>query len=92
MNGPAKVLREAAELVGKARAKTYGPYWESLGRIASFWSIYKDVRFSAADVAVMLALMKLSRTRGDADHRDNYVDAAAYAALAGALKEREKSK
>lgn len=88
MNGPGEILREAARLVSEERAKTYGPYWISLGRIARLWSAYKEVEISACDVAVMLALMKLSRTRDAEGHRDNYVDAAGYVAIAGALEER----
>ena len=38
---------------------------------------------------LLLALLKLSRAQGGAHHIDDYIDAAAYMALAGETAERE---
>jgi len=37
------------------------------------------------DVAIMMALFKIARIAGNAQHEDNYVDLAGYAALAGEI-------
>lgn len=90
MNGPGKILLEAAELVCKSRHKAYGTYWVHFWRVATFWSIYKGVKFTAADVAMMMALVKMARNTTGEKKRDNFVDMAGYVALAGALREREE--
>jgi len=42
------------------------------------------------DVAMMIALIKISRAKaGDSGHEDHYVDGAAYVAMAGAMEEAD---
>ena len=92
-----RILREAARLTDKDRQATYGPPAENLEDIARLWNAYLDIvterRDSRlwllpSDVAILNLLQKISRTiRGY--HQDNYIDAAAYAAIAGELAELE---
>lgn len=46
----------------------------------SVWSVYKGVEFTANDVAMMMALLKIARIRTGTATDDSYVDLAGYAA------------
>lgn len=56
---------------------------DSFNLISQLWSCYLNDYVSPKEVAVMLALLKIARSRGGQDKYDNYVDGAAYMALAG---------
>jgi len=83
------ILAQAAAVTGGERADSYGPVKGNLGRIAVLWSSYvsaklgEEVVLSAEDVAWMMTMLKAARAMGTNYHEDNYVDAAAYAAIAG---------
>ena len=90
-----EVLRTAEEIIFGERAKTYGNVKTSFSTIADFWTAYINkvlidqnpeaefsVVLSGHEVAMMMILMKVSRTTGSY-HIDNYIDIAGYAALAG---------
>ena len=81
------ILNTAAELISGDRAATYGDATVSHQRIADLWSTYLGTPepLSAVDVAACLILMKVSRSKGAA-HRDNWIDMAGYAALAGEME------
>jgi len=88
------VLHEAARLTGGARNQSYGAPRDNLANIAELWTSYLVTKYkplavdsdrfllTAEDVAHMNVLMKIARTYATYK-RDNYVDAAAYAAIAG---------
>ena len=83
-----EILQTAGDLISKDRHDTYGDSATSHGRIAALWSTYLgDVEISAVDVAVMMILMKVSRSKGGSaiPHIDNFVDICGYAALAGEM-------
>ena len=77
------ILARAAEVTGGERQDSYGPVEDNLERISDLWSVYLDVHITAEDAAWMMVLLKMARSRADGYHEDNYVDAAAYAAIAG---------
>ena len=85
----ADMLEDAVDLITGPRAESYGPVDENHDRIASLWNGWLGARrepaapLTAHDALVMMALLKLARTQCGGGARDNYVDAAAYAALAG---------
>jgi hypothetical protein len=54
-------------------------------RIAKLWSAYLERHIEPHQVAVCMALVKIARTINSADHRDSYVDGAAYLAIAGQI-------
>jgi hypothetical protein len=49
------------------------------------WSAYLGVDVTEVDVAAMMVLLKVSRSRSS-DHSDNWVDVCGYAAIAGELE------
>ena len=87
-----EILLKAAELVNGGRQETHGDTKANHEQIAEFWNIYLDdkLRMAAAitsdDVATMMALLKISRSQRGKKNVDDYVDAAAYMAIAGELK------
>ena len=76
----ASVLNEANKIVNGERANTYGGPEDSFNTIASLWAAYHNCPFTATDVAIMLALLKIARLKTSPAHRDSWVDLAGYAA------------
>lgn len=83
-------LSEATRLVSNDRQKDYGDKTENHNNIAKLWSAYLDVEISAHDVALMMALLKMARTKLGAVSKDTYIDMSAYSAIAGEIKFKEK--
>lgn len=79
------ILRVAGELISTERAQTYGNAKNSHDRIASLWSGYLGLEITGVEVAAMMVLLKISRSR-NSSHADNWVDVAGYAALAGEME------
>ena len=82
-------LSEASRLVGVDREKDYGDKVENHNNIARLWSAYLDVKVEAHDVAIMMALLKMARTKLGKVSKDTYIDMAAYSAIAGEIKFKE---
>jgi hypothetical protein len=84
-----EILKRAAEVTGGERQDSYGPVKDNLTNIAEFWALYLSQRnelqvvVTSEDVAWMMNLLKVARSLNGGYHEDNYVDAAAYAAIAG---------
>ena len=82
------ILRVAYELVNAERQDDYGPPAASFARIAVLWSAYLGHSVTAHDVAMLMALLKVSREAHQ--HKpDNLVDGAAYLALAADMAAME---
>ena len=75
------LLVKAAEVISGPRREDYGDPEESFGRIARLWSAYLNVELQPSDVALLMALLKISRAATSLDE-DSLVDLAGYAALA----------
>ena len=74
-------LDNAAKAVLKDRAREYGDGPEdSFSAIAGMWSAYLGRPVSSADVACMMALLKIARLKANPHHGDSWVDVAGYAA------------
>ena len=92
------ILNEAARLVTQDRNATHGDCYQQQATAAKLWTAWlqaKDVtvEISAEDVAVMMMLLKLSRTiSGGTFNPDNYVDMAGYAGIASACAAKENDK
>ena len=86
------LLMKAHDLVGGDREKNYGDKVENHTNIAKLWSVYKDIEITAHDVAIMMTLLKIARTKVGIVSDDTYVDMAAYGAIAGEIKFREPKK
>lgn len=84
-------LETAIKLTSGDRNKSYGPPFDNLSDCAALWDAYLECRkggaISAEDVAWMNVLQKIARSLQIGYHADNYVDAAAYAAIAGECRE-----
>ena len=88
----ATILETALNLTCGDRNKTYGDPLINLTDCADLMNAYLGSKLrnpiTPADVASIMALVKLARTKSNVLHRDNYVDAAAYMAIAGEIAER----
>ncbi len=88
-----EILMKAAELVSRTRQKSHGDAFKNHAQIAEFWNIYLDDKLkpmasiTADEVAMMMGLVKISRSLVGKHNIDDYVDGAAYMAIAGELKD-----
>jgi len=76
----AETLDKAKKCVCGQRETDYGSPEDNFLTIAKLWSAYKNVDFSAIDVAMMMALLKIARIRTGIATEDSFVDLAGYAA------------
>ncbi len=83
-------LARAGTLVAGDREKDYGDKVHNHNNIAKLWSAYLDVEVRAHDVAIMMTLLKVARTKLGAVSKDTYIDMSAYSAIAGEIKWRKK--
>ena len=81
-------LRDAVILVEGDRALEYGDKVINHNNIAKLWSAYLDHPLTGHEVAVMMCLLKIARTKIGKRTRDTYVDGAAYIAIAGEIQEK----
>ena len=58
-----EALQLAKELIAGPRAKTYGDKIVNHANIAKLWTAYLDKEITAHDAAVMMALLKVARTK-----------------------------
>ncbi len=80
-----EILKKASGLIDGERNAQHGDRKECHTLIARMWSAFKGVEFTANEVACMMVLLKIARTKSGSYNGDCYVDAAGYAALAGEL-------
>ena len=83
------ILNRASVLVQGQREKDYGDKKENHNNIAKLWSAYLGISVTAHDVALMMVLLKMARTKLGQVSRDTYIDMSAYSAIAGEIKFRE---
>ena len=81
------ILKEAQNLIGADRQEDYGDKVTNHTNIAALWSIFLQTKITAHDVAVCMALVKVARLMHQ-HKKDNYIDLAAYASIAGEIEER----
>ena len=77
------ILNIASQLVNNDRNDQHGDMTTNHINIAKLWSAYKGVEFTAHEVAVMMALLKIARTKIGKVNPDDYVDACGYLGIAG---------
>jgi hypothetical protein len=82
-------LSEATRLVGTDREEDYGDKVHNHSNIARLWSAYLDTKIEAHNVAIMMVLLKIARTKLGKVSKDTYIDMAAYGAIAGEIKFKE---
>ena len=81
------ILHNAIDIITNDRQATHGKPEDSFANIANLWSAYLDKTISTQQVAVMMALLKIARTKNNPNHLDNFIDLAGYAALGGELRD-----
>ncbi|MDR0477673.1 MAG: DUF6378 domain-containing protein [Desulfobulbaceae bacterium] len=81
MTNNGSILLKAHALINGERQADYGDPADSLNRIAELWSVYLDKTVTGKDVAMCMALLKISRESHE-HKRDNLLDAAGYIGLA----------
>ena len=87
-----KILVEANKCICGQRESTYGSPEYSFNEIAKLWTAYKDTIFTAEDVAIMMVLFKIARTKnGGSGNIDSFIDMCGYAACAGEIYASNKS-
>ena len=79
------ILNIASQLVNNDRNEQHGDMTTNHINIAKLWSAYKGVEFTAHEVAVMMALLKIARTKIGKVNPDDYVDACGYLGIAGEI-------
>lgn len=78
----AKILQTAEDLIHGDRQQDYGSPFDSFERIAKLWSAYLGQDVKASQVAMMMVLLKVSRSVTSPQKTDSYDDAAGYVGLA----------
>lgn len=87
----AEILEAARKCVCGGREQDYGTPENNFSLIASLWTAYNGREYTAKDVAMMLALLKVARI-SNGDKADSFVDLAGYAACAGEIATAEVEK
>lgn len=85
-----EILGSAEKNICGGRECDYGKPENNFEEIAKLWSDWKDIKFTAYDVAVMMALMKIARMKSGTKP-DSVVDGVGYLAIAGELDDRDKN-
>ena len=79
-----EILQEAKDTIID-RGLNYGTPALNHLRIAQLWSAYLERHIEPSEVAICMLLVKISRLQESPSHTDSYLDAAAYAAIAGEI-------
>ena len=85
-------LNEAIKLASGQRQIDYGDKTENHKNIAKLWSAYLEYTISPHDVAILMCLLKVARTKLGDVSKDTYADMSAYSAIAGEIKFKEPKK
>ena len=86
-----EILMKAAELISRKRQGTHGDCFKNHSQIADLWSVFLDDKLkpmkeiTPGDVAIMMCLLKISRSTMGDFNLDDFVDGAAYMAIAGEM-------
>jgi len=78
------ILEQAKTLTNTDRQQSYGTPLSNFTRIANLWSSYLEIDITPEQAAMCMALVKVSRSM-QSKKVDNYIDGAAYFAIAGEL-------
>jgi len=79
------VLETSLSLITGDRAKQNGAMRENHRNIARLWGAYLEMPLKEEQVALMMVLLKVARTKQGRFNEDDYVDMAGYAAIGGQL-------
>lgn len=80
-----EILQKTEACVCGHREQEYGSPENNFQTIADLWRAYKGIDFTAVDVAMMMALLKIARIQSGTATEDSFVDLAGYAACGGEI-------
>ena len=83
-----EILETSLNLVSGNRNDTHGDKLRNHQNIADLWSAYLSIEISPMQVATLMVLLKVARTKEGSHNIDDYVDACGYAAIAGDIAEQ----
>ena len=83
-------LSDVASII-EERGGNYGHPYYNHRRISELWSAYLEYPITAAQVAICMALVKVSRLQETWDHDDSILDLAAYADIYRMVVEETKA-
>lgn len=89
-NTRSAVLKEAELIVNGNREAEYGNAEDNFNTIAMLWSVYTDAEITPKDVAAMMILLKVARTKSGHGKDDTWIDIAGYAACGAEVMEVQK--
>ncbi|MBJ23344.1 MAG: hypothetical protein CMB64_01615 [Euryarchaeota archaeon] len=92
MKYASEILQIASNLVSGDRQKQHGDKIANHKNIATLWSAYLDKDISGHDVAILMSLLKIARTKLGSFNIDDYYDGTAYIGIAGEIKSKEKDR
>ena len=69
-----EILQKAETCVCGHREQEYGSPENNFQTIADLWRAYKGVDFTAVDVAMMMALLKIARIQSGTATEDSIID------------------
>lgn len=77
-----ELFSEAQKLLKQDRQDTYGDASVNYTRIGLIWSALTGLPIEGKDVALMMAALKIYRASINPEHKDSFIDAVAYIAIA----------
>ena len=83
-------LKIAAKLLKGKRHEEYGDKKTNHNNIAKLWKAYLGIELDAHDVAILMLLLKIARTKSGNPTEDTYIDMVGYSAIAGEVCENNK--
>lgn len=86
-----EILEKAIECVTGKREADHGSPEDNFQMIANLWGKYLGYNISDVDVAMMMALLKITRIKCGGGSGDSFVDLAGYAACGGEIQARKAS-
>lgn len=75
-----QLLDECKEIITKHRQSAYGTPEDNFGCIAMLWSAYLGIELKSYDVANLMILLKVARSKNSPHKVDSWLDMAGYAA------------
>ena len=81
-----EVLNNTLQVLEERKSRNAGQGENSFTLISELWSAYLNHHIDPDEVAMMMVLLKVARSKLQAYNPDNYVDAAGYSAIAGELR------
>ena len=84
----AEILDAAKKIVTGEREKQYGSPEDNFAVIAEFWTTCIGHPISSETVAIMMALLKIARSRSGNYKADSFVDGVGYLSLAAEIAGR----